>query len=50
MGVLNVHLDEHAFDTDKLGFPPDCTLPASINPEVVRGARFFRFELLEFWH
>ena len=54
MGVLNVHLDEHAFDAelyvDKLGLPPDRTLPASINPEDVRGACFFWFELLEFWN
>ena len=54
MWVLNVRLDEHAFDAelyaDELGLPPDCTLPASINPEDVRGACFFRSELLEFWH
>ena len=54
MGVLNVHLDEHAFDAelyaDELGLPPDRTLPASINPEDVRGVCFFRFELLELWH
>jgi WD repeat-containing protein 48 len=40
MGVLNVHLDEHAFDAelyaDELGLPPDRTLPASISPEDVR--------------
>jgi hypothetical protein len=54
MGVLNVRLDEHAFDAelyaDELGLPPDRTLPASINPEDMRGACFFRFELLESWH
>ena len=54
MGVLNVHLDEHAFDVelyaDELSLPPDRTLPASINPEDLRGAYFFRFELFEFWH
>jgi hypothetical protein len=42
MGVLNVHLDEHAFDAelyaDELGLLPDRTLPASIGPEDVRGA------------
>ena len=42
MGVLNVHLDEHAFDAelyaDELGLPPDRTLPASISPEDVRSA------------
>ena len=47
MGVLNVHLDEHAFDAelyaDELGLPPDRTLPASISPEDVRGAYFFWF-------
>ena len=45
MGVLNVHLDEHAFDAelyaDELGLPPDCTLPAGISPEDVRSAYFF---------
>ena len=54
MGVLNEHLDEHAFDAelyaDELCLPPDRTLPASINPEDVRGACFFRFQLLKFWH
>ena len=49
MGVLNVHLDEHAFDAelyaDELGLPPDRTLPASISPEDVRGAYFFKFEI-----
>ena len=47
MGVLNVHLDEHAFDAelyaDELGLPPDRTLPASISPEDVRGAYFVWF-------
>jgi WD repeat-containing protein 48 len=45
MGVLNVHLDEHAFDAelyaDELGLPPDRTLPASISPEDVRSAYLF---------
>ena len=45
MGVLNVHLDEHAFDAelyaDELGLPPDRTLPASVSPDDVRGAYFF---------
>jgi WD repeat-containing protein 48 len=54
MGVLNVHLDEHAFDAelyaDELGLPPDRTLPASISSEDVRGAYFFWFEFLSFWH
>ncbi|KAF8493727.1 WD40 repeat-like protein [Russula emetica] len=40
MGLLNVHLDEHAFDAelyaDELGLPPDRTLPASISPDDVR--------------
>ncbi|KAH9987605.1 hypothetical protein BJV74DRAFT_841112 [Russula compacta] len=40
MGVLNVHLDEHAFDAelyaDELGLPPDRVLPAGISPEDVR--------------
>jgi len=44
MGVLNVHLDEHAFDVelyaDELGLPPDRTLPARISPEDVRSAYF----------
>ncbi|KAI0294110.1 hypothetical protein B0F90DRAFT_1758645 [Multifurca ochricompacta] len=39
-GVLNVHLDEHAFDAelygDELGCPPDRALPASVVPEDVR--------------
>ena len=52
--VLNVHLDEHAFDAElyayELGLPPDRMMPASINPEDVRGACFLRFQLLEFWH
>jgi len=42
MGVLNVNLDEHAFDAelhaDELGLPPDRTLPAGISPDDVRGA------------
>jgi WD repeat-containing protein 48 len=50
MGVLNVHLDEHAFDAelyaDELGLPPDRTLPANLSPEDVRGAYFFWFEFL----
>ena len=54
MGVLNIHLDERAFDAelyaDELGLPPDRTLPASINREDMRGACFFRFGLLESWH
>lgn len=54
MGVLNVHLDEHAFDAelyaDELGLPPDRTLPASISPEDVRGAYLFWLEFLSFWH
>jgi WD repeat-containing protein 48 len=55
MGVLNVHLDEHAFDAelyaDELGLPPDRTLPASISPEDVRGTYFLWFDsFLEFWH
>ena len=49
MGVLNVHLDEHAFDAelyaDELGLPPDRTLPASISSEDVRGVYFFQFEI-----
>lgn len=39
-GVLNVHLDEHAFDAelyaDELGHTPDRSLPAGIGPEDVR--------------
>jgi WD repeat-containing protein 48 len=42
MGVLNVHLDEHAFDAelyaDELGLPPDRMLPTGIGPDDVRGA------------
>ena len=42
MGVLNVHLDEHAFDAelyaDELGLPPDRVLPVGISPEDVRSA------------
>ena len=44
MGVLNVHLDDHAFDAelyaDELGLPPERVLPAGIGPEDVRGAFF----------
>ena len=51
IGVLNIHLDEHAFDVepyvDELGLPPDHTLPASINPDDVQGGWF---HLLEFWY
>jgi len=45
MGVLNVHLDEHAFDAelyaDELGLPPDRVLPTGIGPEDLRSAYFF---------
>jgi WD repeat-containing protein 48 len=44
MGVLNVHLDEHAFDAelyaDELGFPPE-HVPAGLSPDDVRSALFF---------
>jgi WD repeat-containing protein 48 len=40
MGVLNVHLDEHAFDAelyaDELGLPPDRVLPAGMGPDDMR--------------
>lgn len=39
-GVLNVHLDEHAFDAelyaDELGCTPDRPLPAGVGPEDMR--------------
>ncbi|KAI9457236.1 WD40 repeat-like protein [Lactarius psammicola] len=39
-GVLNVHLDEHAFDAelyaDELGCSPDRPLPAGVGPEDMR--------------
>jgi hypothetical protein len=45
VGVLSVHLDEHAFDTelyaDELGLPPDRMLPAGIRPDDVQSALFF---------
>jgi hypothetical protein len=47
VGVLSVHLDEHAFDTELyadelgLGLPPDRMLPAVIGPDDVRSALFF---------
>jgi hypothetical protein len=44
MGMLNVHLDEHAFDAelyaDELGCPPERPLPAGLSPEDVRSASF----------
>jgi WD repeat-containing protein 48 len=45
MGVLNVNLDEHAFDAelyaDELGLPPERVLPAGMGPDDVRSAYFF---------
>jgi WD repeat-containing protein 48 len=57
MGVLNVNLDEHAFDAelyaDELGLPPDRVLPAGIFPEDLRSAYFFSspfpVEFFEVW-
>jgi WD repeat-containing protein 48 len=47
MGVLNVNLDEHAFDAelyaDELGLPPERVLPAGMGPDDVRSAYFFTF-------
>lgn len=47
MGMLNVHLDEHAFDAelyaDELGCPPERPLPAGLSPEDVRSASFSLF-------
>jgi len=44
MGMLNVHLDEHAFDAelyaDELGCSPERPLPTGLNPEDVRSASF----------
>jgi len=44
MGVLNVHLDDHAFDAelyaDELGLPPERVLPAGIGPDDIRSACF----------
>jgi len=44
MGVLNVHLDDHAFDAelyaDELGLPPERVLPAGMGPDDVRSAFF----------
>ena len=59
MGVLNVNLDEHAFDAelyaDELGLPPERVLPAGMGPEDVRSAYFLFIPLyfgssFEFWH
>jgi WD repeat-containing protein 48 len=52
MGVLNVHLDEHAFDAelyaDELGSPPDHAPPASLAPDDVRST-FRLYSLFLFW-
>ena len=48
-GVLNVNLDEHAFDAelyaDELGHTPDRPLPAGLGPEDLRRGFFFSFPL-----
>jgi WD repeat-containing protein 48 len=57
MGVLNVHLDEHAFDAelyaDELGLPPDRVLPAGMGADDMRSAYFlsslFRWGFV-FWN
>ena len=45
MGMLNVHLDEHAFDAelyaDELGCSPERPLPAGMGPEDIRSTFFF---------
>jgi WD repeat-containing protein 48 len=52
MGVLNVHLDDHAFDAelyaDELGLPPDRVLPAGMGPDDVRSTCFFSFSFFGF--
>jgi WD repeat-containing protein 48 len=49
-GVLNVHLNEHAFDAelyaDELGHTPDRPLPTGVGPEDVRSRFFLSFPLL----
>jgi WD repeat-containing protein 48 len=52
MGVLNVHLDEHAFDAelyaDELGFPPE-HVPAGLSPDDVRSALSFWVSCFRFF-
>ena len=48
-GVLNIHLDEHAFDAelyaDELGCTSDRPLPAGVGPEDMRRGFFFLLAL-----